>query len=465
MDRRNKEKRGNKDMDIAQIINQRYPMRLFLPGIRQVRGINLTFSPETGRDFCKGLSTFASDLNIDLSSEDYPGERVNIYFSCDDRTQSMRIRCDGAINKTFYLEDANPIPAAAWTLYAIATGKNWFEAKEAYTITLQMFSLDQQLLASSLLDALKNHRTASLATKAINHIGRTMQSDIQDLADHFAGNAPSLRFSLLSETGWHSVKRSWSGNMTYRNLLRQLGCSTDIGDEMDAYCALVRNDPEYQKKIDGLVGKMMNLLRFQPMVGIEDALKTVCGILDKRLATQCNNAASDLHTALNDPCSSRMLSAKRFAAIFGELDNVTLALASAKLRVMIFKDYAEALMERYYALYKSAIRIINGMKRSKVSYLRNCPIPPQQLNWQNLDDAAAGNSFKIVSQNWSDNGGSMLADVVQNGYPIPLGYTPLWLCGEDTYPTLKNLVYDSAQRIDGLDDQLLIAYMMKGLDR
>lgn len=448
-------------MEIGTLVKQRYPIKLYLSSIHQIRTLNFTFDNQIPQAFRMSLRSLLSDMSIDTTGKIKYGKNVKLHFSYDDpAAQTMVVCCTGDAELMLHLEGESTLYTAAWSVYALATGANWFDGSTDCTVNAKTFSLEQQLLAKSLLRGINNHRFGEMSDKEKKSLKETFFKYICQIAKDFAMKAPGFSLLPVPDQRLNDVKRKMLKNVTYLELLRQLDCNIFYLKDMRAYSDMIRQDSEYQEKLKVYVNYLLDDVRYLPMCDIGNVIMSERRSLKQTFDEKYHNAIERLKLKVEEKCSPGFLSAKKFRSLYAGFDEVTRDVAYEKLRLTVLEDLADRFMSIYNERVQEVRRQFTGIMEPNLLYIVADVVPPQKLNWQKLNDYTA-DSFTVPKHTWDYKNGTLLGDIIMGGYQIAPGYTCTWICGEESGKILDSIIPTGGCVIRGLSNQLLVALMVK----
>ena len=447
-------------MEIGTLVKQRYPIKLYLNGIRQVRTLHFQFDDNIAQSFRMSLRALLSDMTIDAIGKVRYGKDIQFHFSyCDPNQQLMQIRCTGDVDLTIRLEGESTLYSAAWSIYALAIGADWFNNSTHCAVNVKTFSLEQQLLAKSLQQGINIHRFGDISEKGKNKLIDTFKSYICQIAKEYTLKAPSFSFLPVPTMRLNDIKRKLLRDTTYQEVLRQLDCNIFYLKDMSAYADMIRMDPEYCEKLKTYVNYLMNDVCYLPMDDIGSVIMSASRSLKHDYSETYHEAVERMKLKLEERCSPGFLTSGKFRSMYAIFDEVTGMVAYEKLRLTILEDLSECFMEVYNARVQAVKAELTGFTSPDLLYIRADVIPPQDMNWQRIGEYTP-DSFSVPKFTWNHKGGGLLADIIQGGYQVPPGYSCTWLCGEESASIMGEITPTNSRVIRGLNNQLLVAFMV-----
>lgn len=448
-------------MEIGTIVTQRYPIKLYLTNIQQVRTLAFSFDSSVDQEFRMQLRAQLNDMSIDVAGIAQYGQNVQLHFSRNSLSDhALTIRCTGDVQITLQIEGENPLYTAAWCVYVLATGADWFGSHSGCSVITKSFSLEQQMLAKSLIQGIEYHRSGILSERDRAALKDFFRHAISQIADDYASKAPTLSLLPISSHQLEFVKGKTVKNITPIDLLRQLDCNVFYLNNIGPFMDMIRSTAEYKERISNFVTRLLDHVRYLPMEDIDDALASTRRELRQTYNENYQNAADEFKTKLSEKCSIGLFTAKKFRLLLNHYDEYAKDLANKGISLSVLDDFVKAFLPVYDERLRSARNAMSGVIAPNVCYLKGSSVPPQRLNWQNLN-ACKSDEFSVPRLDWCNNGGSMMADIVQGGYKIPRGYSCRWICSGDFAQLLGGITPSGSCVVGGLNNQLLIAFMIK----
>lgn len=409
-------------MNLIQRICEKYPIEYTLIPDYRVRTVNLTFGAHfpiqlqdeimAGLDWL-GVFTEGAGLPMML---DVSKTRADSYTLTSSGQEMFHFSNFTGIN----FPDYRITEAIIWTIYILASRKDWLDPYKGKSISCRCFSARQQAAAVRISSSVTRQFRGSVSDEVI-------QSIFQELGrcvDPFVNQAPRFSAQPVEESAFEKFKGR-TEDMTLQEVARRLFGNNNFKEEVDAYSQTVQKSNLYRNRLDSAVLQLTRTAYELPFVAVSQLFTELGTLIDEINLID----HFEYHRMLQEEVQFS-LSAASLKKFFGALDDAYLEDIRRNLKIAFFRevcDKARTLINReFMGARRNIAQLRNAL--SRFCFVRQSSFEQAGsesiLNWKKLSELEDRDVYsKDVS--WTPQSFDDLQSTIKSIYA-----PHLWICSE-----------------------------------
>lgn len=409
-------------MNLIQRICEKYPIEYTLMPDFRVRTVSLTFGEQVPSCLCDEITAGLDWLGVFTEDSGLP---VMLDVS-KTRADSYTLTLSGQEMFHFSVFTGISFPgyqiaeAIIWTIYILASRRNWLNPYRGKYISCRCFSARQQAAAIQISRSVVHQFQVSVSDDAI----RSVFEQLGVLVEPFVNRAPRFSSQPVDAAAFERFK-SRNEMLTLQDIALRLFGRTVFSEEMDAYCRMVQHSEAYQSQMDAAVQQLIGHAHGLPILSVSQLFTELGTLIDE--------------IAPVDPLAYRRmlqeevrftLSATGLKNCFRSLDEACLEGIRRNLKVTFLRDVCDKAHSRINREFMDARRNIAQLRNAldRFCFVRQEIFEQARseeiLNWKQLSILEERDIYsKNVS--WTPQSLDDLQSTIKSIYA-----PQLWICSE-----------------------------------
>lgn len=308
--------------------------------------------------------------------------------------------------------------ALCWTMYILASRKDWLEPYQGKFLSCRCFSARQQAAAMHISGSVNQQYQTNVPQEQIRKVFDKLRSSVGG----FAQAAPLFSAQPMEETAFDRCKGR-TLDTTVGELARGLFGNKSFYEELERYCQTVQDREEYRTRLEQACDFLEETAYSLPILSV-NRLFTELGALTDEIAIPGPAECAQL---LRESVRFS-LSADSLRLCFEKADRAYREAVTARLETDFLRNVCERSRSRIHQAFTSAKRGIMQLRNelSRFCFVRESSFEEggRSLSWKQL---ACLEERDIYSKDVSWTPGSLndLQSVIKSTYA-----PQLWICSE-----------------------------------
>ena len=412
-------------MNVIQRICEKYKTEYYLMPDFPMYSVDLTFSPQVPLELQDKILDGMGRLGV-------PVESLGMSMSLDvsaEKPDSYTLTVSG--QEMFHFTTFAGIPfvgydiseAVIWTVYILASRKDWLDAYQGRYISCRCFSARQQAAAAQISSSVTRQYQSSISQDAV----RTEFEKLRAFVKPFAAQAPRISAQPIEESVFEKY-RGRSAESTLQQIAQRLFGDFSFEQEQYAYCQLVQSSNVYQQYLEDASQQLVETACNLPIMSVNNLFTELDSLI-----CEIEPVNSSEYRRLLQETVNFSLSGASLKLCFEKVDQAWLYGIQTRLETDFLQavcSHARAIIDQEFAAARRSIMQL------KIDLSRFCFIRPESfeqsgtgtLSWRKLSHLTDRDIYsKDIS--WTQNSLNDLQIVMSR-------YSPqLWICSEK----LRNL--------------------------
>lgn len=308
--------------------------------------------------------------------------------------------------------------AVCWTMYILASRKDWLDPYQGKFLSCRCFSARQQAAAMHISGSVNQQYHTSVPQEQIRKIFDKLRGGVAAFSDR----APRFSAQPLDESAFDRCKGR-SMDISLKELAQGLFGRKSFYDELEVYCRMIKDREEYRSRTEQACEFLEETAYSLPILSV-NRLFTELGALTDEIAipgpAECARLLQEnVHFTL---------SSANLRQCFEKVDQAYREVVAAKLETEFLRDVCEQARSRIHKAFTSAKRGIMQLRNelSRFCFVRENSFEEagRSLSWKQL---ACLEERDIYSKDvaWTPGSLNDLQSVIKSSYA-----PQLWICSE-----------------------------------
>ncbi len=409
-------------MNVIQKICEKYPIEYTLMPDFRMRSVNLTFGPQVPMDLqdkimegLDWLGVFVEDMGMPISL-DVSAARPDSYTLSVSGQEQFHFSAFSGIAFAGY----DMTEAVIWTVYILASRKNWLEPYKGKYISCRCFSARQQAAAIQISSSVARQYQGSFSEDQLRGVFGKLRACVAP----FVAQAPRFSSQPIEELVFDKIKGR-SAEATLHDIAVRLFGSVPFEEELHAYCQRVRSSGIYQDRLEEAVSLLMETVYQLPIMAVSHMFTELGTLTDEIEPVE----AAEYRRLLQERAKFT-LTASGLKIVFEKLDNACQAAVRTELEIAFLREVCEKAYARIGKEFSEGKRSIMQLRNAlgRFCFVRAESFEQGSstgmLSWKQLANMT---DRDIYSKNvfWTPDSLNDLQSIVKSTYA-----PQLWICSE-----------------------------------
>lgn len=347
-------------MNVIQRICEKYQIEYNLMPDFRMRTINMEFGPGVSMELqdqimdglnCMGI--YVEDMGTTMRLEVSPEDSEEYLFSVSGKEMFR-------FSRQFFgmpLAGYEMSEAVVWTVYILASRKDWLDPYQGKYISCRCFSARQQAAALQIMNSVARQYQGSVPAEQIRREFDHLCGYIRDVA----GRAPRFSAQPIEASVFEKYKgRPMEASL--QEIAGSLFAAASFEAEADAYCDLVKGSNAYRRLLEDATQHLVETAYDLPIMAVS------------HMFTELGTLTDEIEPVSISECSRLLKETVRFSLTasglrqsFQKVDDVYLQMLKAKLEVDFLRSVSErarAMIDReFMAAKRSIMQLRNALGR------------------------------------------------------------------------------------------------------
>lgn len=409
-------------MNVIQKICEKYPIEYSLMPDFRMRSVSLTFGPRVPLDLqdkimegLEWLGVFVEDMGMPVSL-DVSDARPDSYTLSVSGQEQFHFSTFSGIAFAGY----DMTEAVIWTVYILASRKDWLEPYKGKYISCRCFSARQQAAAIQISSSVARQYQGNFSEDQL----RAVFGKLRTCVAPFVSQAPLFSSQPIEESVFEKIKGR-SAEASLHDIAVRLFGSVSFDEELHAYCERVWNSSTYQDQLEDAVGMLMETVYQLPIMAVSHMFTELGTLTDEIEPVD----ASEYRHLLQERAKFS-LTASGLKSVFEKLDDVCRASVRTELEIAFLREVCEKAYIRIGREFSEAKRSIMQLRNALGRF---CFVRAESfeqggsaglLSWKQLSNMM---DRDVYSKNvfWNPDSLNDLQSIIKSTYA-----PQLWLCSE-----------------------------------
>ena len=265
-------------MNLIQRICEKYPIEYTLMPDFRMRTVNLTFGSNVPCDLVCEVTEGLDWLGVLTEDTGLPMMLV----VSESRADSYTLTLSG--QEMFHFSTFSGInfpgyqisEAIIWTIYILASRKDWLDPYKGKSISCRCFSARQQAAATQISSYVSRQFQGNVSDDII----RSVFENLGKLVEPFVTKAPLFSARPIEETVFEKIKGR-TEDAPLHEIARLLFGISDFDEEMEAYCQMMQSSDLYRTQITSAIEQLSKTAYDLPIMAVSQLFTELGTMIDE----------------------------------------------------------------------------------------------------------------------------------------------------------------------------------------
>lgn len=410
-------------MNVIEKICEKFPIEYNLMPDYRIRSVDMTFGSQVPLELqdkvLEGLDLlgiFVEDMGMPMCLKMSSGNKDCYTLSVSGEEMFHFSNSPTGIPFAGY----DPVEAIIWTVYILASRKDWLDGYRGKLISCRCFSARQQAAAMQISNSVLRQYYGSIQDEQIQDIFNQMRGCVRD----FVTRAPRFSAQPIEDTVFEKFKgKSFEDSL--QNIAERIFGTRSFVREMEDYCDMVCAGSEYSRKLREASTRLVETAYQLPIMAVS------------RLFTELNTLIDEIAPVSASECSRLLQENVRFSlsssgleTCFEAVDKAYLNALKAKLEIAFLRSVCDQANSIIHREFTSAKRSIASLRNAlgRFCFVRKDSFDSGEgadpLSWKRLSELE-GRDVRHRDVSWTPKSLNDLQSVIKSSYS-----PQLWICSE-----------------------------------